>query len=228
MTFRELLGTIRARWYVTAVIVLVTLAAAYKVDRPPRYYQADTVLLLIPPTDPSAPNALTAATPSIAQTGVLVDSILSDSSSAEQLRKAGVTGNFSLVPRNNGTIQTPRYTVPAEQLIVSGSDPDASLASVTALSSAYARELDDLQTRAGVTAADRITTQVLVPPAVAPVKGSKSRGLAGVAAIGGIAVVLLPAAFDRYVRRRSRRLAAKRTRSPGKSGAEPPKERLAA
>lgn len=231
MTFRELLGTIRARWYVTAVIALLALAAAWKVDHPPRYYQAESVLLLIPPQDPSAPNALAAATPSIAQTGVLVDTILSDAASADRLRKAGVTGDFSVAPRNNGTVQTPRYTIPAEQLVVNGADPNAALASVTALSAAYAQELGDLQARAGVIAADRITTQVLVPPAVAPVKGSKKRGLIAVAAIGTIAVVLIPAAFDRYARRRSRRLAAKRERSPGRSGtagAESRKERLAA
>jgi hypothetical protein len=230
VTFRELLGTIRARWYVTALVALLTLGAAWKVDHPPRYYQADTVLLLIPPKDPSAPNALAAATPSIAQTGVLVDTILSDAASADRIRKAGVVGHYSVAPRNNGTVQTPRYTIPAEQLIVSGGDPDVALGSVITLSTAYAKELDDLQARAGVTSADRITTQVLVPPAVAPVRGSKTRGLIGVAAIGGIATVLLPTAFDRYARRRSRRLTAKRRHSPGKSGtagAESPKERLA-
>lgn len=230
MTFRELLETIRLRWYVAVLIAAVTLAAGWKVDHPPKYYQATSVLLLIPPTEPSAPNALAAATPSIAATGVLIDSILTDPTSADRLRKAGVTGDFALAPRNNGTVQTPHYSVPAEQLTVESSDPNAALASVAALAGQYTWALDDLQARAGVQAAVRITTQVLVAPTVAPVKGSKSRGLAGVAALGAIAFFLIPVAFDRYTRRRTRRTSAARSEpsgTSGVSGADSRKERFA-
>ena len=210
MTLRELLGTIRLRWYVAAVIAVLTLAAAWKVDHPPRFYQATSVLLLKPPKAPDAPNSLAAVTPSIARTGVLVDTILTDATSADRLKRAGVTGDFTLAPRNNGTIQTPRYTVPAEQLTVNSSDPNAAVNSVAILSGLYTQELDDLQARAGVRAVDRITTQVLVPPTAVPVIGSKSRGLIGVAAIGAIALVLLPVWFDRLARRRGRRAAARK------------------
>jgi hypothetical protein len=222
------LDTIRLRWYVAALVAVLTLAAAWKVDHPPRYYEATSVLLLIPPNEPSAPNALAAATPSLAQTGVLIDTILTDTTSADRLRKAGVTGTFTLAPRNNGTVQTPRYTVPAEQLTVSSSDPNAALSSITVLATLFSQELDDLQSRAGVRAAVRITTQELVPPAVAPVKGSKSRGLLGVAVIGAIAMFILPVSFDRYARRRARRMAARKKASSGTSGAESRKERYAA
>ena len=88
MTLRALIDTIRLRWYVAAVIVLLTAVAGWKVDHPPRYYQASAVLLLVPPKEPDAPNALAAATPSIAQTGVLVDAVLSDKAAADRLRKA--------------------------------------------------------------------------------------------------------------------------------------------
>lgn len=235
MTLRELIDTIRLRWYVAAVVALVTLAAAWKVDHPPRYYQATVVLLLVPPKEPDAPNALAAVTPSIAQTGVLVDTVLNDATSADRLRKAGVTGDFSLSPRNNGTVQTPYYTVPAEQLTVTGGDPGAAVSSVTALSTVYSQELDTLQARAAVPIKDRITTQVLVPATSIPVKGSKIRGLIGVAAIGAIALVLVPVWFDRTARRRRRRLvaaAARKARSgqtgkPDTAGTESAKEMYA-
>ena len=214
MTLRGLIDTIRLRWYVTAVIVLITAVAGWKVDHPPRYYQATMVLLLVPPKEPDAPNALAAATPSIAQTGVLVDTVLSDPTSADRLREAGVVGDFSVAPRNNGTVQTPYYTVPAEQLTVNGGDPDAAVSTVTVLSQLYTQELASLQTRAGVPTADRITTQVLVPATATPVKGSKTRGLIGVAVIGAIGLVMIPVWFDRIARRRARRAAsARRARS---------------
>lgn len=232
MTLRGLIDTIRLRWYVAAVVVLLTAAAGWKVDHPPRYYQATAVLLLVPPKEPDAPNALAAATPSIAQTGVLVDTVLSDGAAADRLRKAGVTGEFSVAPRNNGTVQTPYYTVPAEQLTVNGGDPDAAVASVTVLATLYGQELSDLQARAGVPTADRITTQELVPPTATPVRGSKTRGLIGVAAIGVIALVMIPVWFDRTARRRARRkaaAAARKARSAASAapGTETAKERVA-
>jgi hypothetical protein len=235
VTLRALIDTIRLRWYVAAAVALATLAAGWKVDHPPRYYQATAVLLLVPPKQPDAPNALAAVTPSIAQTGVLVDTVLNDATSADRLRKAGVTGDFSLSPRNNGTVQTPYYTVPAEQLTVNGSDPNAAVSSVTALTTVYSQELNTLQARAAVPTRDRITTQVLVPATATPVKGSKIRGLIGTTATGAIALVLVPVWFDRMARRRRRRLAAAAARKarsaqaakPGTTGTESAKERFA-
>jgi len=151
---------------------------------------------------------------------------------ADRLREAGVTGDYSLAPRNNGTVQTPYYTVPAEQLTVNGGDPDAAVASVAILTRLYSQELSDLQARAGVPTADRITTQVLVPPTATPVRGSKARGLIGVAVIGTIALVLIPVWYDRMARRRARRIAlaaARKARSAASASpaAEPAKERFA-
>lgn len=205
MSFRGVIETVRSRWYVAAVVLLVTCAMGWKVDHPPRVFQATTVLLLVPPPDPSSPNALAATTPSIAATGVAVDTLLNASTSKERLRKAGVTGDYMLNPRNNGTVQTPQYTVPAEQLTVTGADPNAALTSVANLAVVFVQQLDDLQARADVPKSLRITTQVLVSPAVTQVRGSKTRGLAGVAVIGIIGAVVLPSWYERYMRRRHRR-----------------------
>lgn len=222
MSFREVIETVRARWYVAAVVLLVTMAAGWRVDHPPKLFQATTVILLVPPQEPSSPNALAAATPSIAATGLLVDTILSDATSADRLRKAGVTGDYSLTPRNNGTVQTPKYTVPAEQLSVTGGDPNAVLTSVTNLGGVFIAELNDLQTRSDVPQSLRITTQVLVPPAVEPVHGSKLRGLVGVALLGIIALVVVPIWFNQYMRRRNRRAAdgASAVSKPGRTGSD--------
>jgi uncharacterized protein involved in exopolysaccharide biosynthesis len=218
VSFREVLEIVRLRWYLAAAVLLVTIAAGWLVAHPQRMYQATSVILLVPPKEPSAPNSLAATTPSVAQTGLMVDAILNDSTSADRLRAAGVFGDFTLAPRNNGTTETPKYTVPAEQLTVTGPDPALAVRSVTALSAVFEQELADLQARAGVRAAYWITAQVLVPPAAAPILGSKIRGLVGVAVLGTMGAVLLPHWFERYARRRARRAAASR----------PPSERVAA
>ncbi|HXR72681.1 hypothetical protein [Actinocrinis sp.] len=216
MSFREVIETVLARWYVAAVALLLTLAMGWKVDHPARVFQATTVLLLVPPQAPSSPNTLAAVTPSIAATGLMVDTILSDGTSADRLRKAGVTNDYSLTPRNNGTVQTPKYSVPAEQLSVTGPDPDAVLTSVTKLSAVFVAELDDMQARADVPVSIRITAQELVPPAVVQVHGSKLRGLAGVAILGTIAIVVLPNWYDRYMGRRIRRARRAAANGTGK------------
>lgn len=210
MSFREVFEIVRLRWYLAAAVLLVTAAAGWKVDHPQRVYQATAVLLLVPPLEPTAPNSLAAATPSIAVTGLMVDTMLTDPSAADRLRQAGVVGEFSVTPRNNGTTETPKYSVPAEQLTMTGTDPDALLASVTALSRQFKLQLADLQARADVVPSLRITTQPLVEPTVSPVKGSKIRGLFGVAVLGVLGAVLAPHWFERIARRRKRRAAAPR------------------
>jgi len=218
VSFREVLEIVRLRWYLASAVLLLTLTAGWLVDHPQRMYQATSVILLVPPKAPTAPNKLAATTPSVAQAGLMVDMILNDDTYAQRLRVAGVSGDFTLAPRNNGTTETPKYTIPAEQLTVTGPDPDRAVASVAALSAVFEQELADLQARAGVRAAYRITAQVLVPPTAAPILGSKIRGLVGVALLGTMGAVLLPHWFERYARRRARRAAA----------ARPPSERVAA
>jgi hypothetical protein len=204
VSFREVVEIVRLRWYLAVGVLVLTLAGGWRVDHPQKVYQAASVVLLVPPKAPTAPNKLAAATPSIAQTGLMADAILGDANVADRLRAAGVSGDFTLAPRNNGTTETPKYTVPAEQLTVTDTDPDRALRSLDALSAIFEQELDGLQARAGVRAADRITTQVLVGGTAAPVLGSKLRGLVGVAALGTLGFVLVPHWFERFARRRAR------------------------
>lgn len=213
MSLQEVIEIVRLRWYLAAAVLLCMLAAGWFVDHPQRMYEATSVILLVPPKEPTAPNKLAATTPSVAQTGLMVDTILTDATYADRLRAAGVAGDFTLAPRNNGTTEIPKYTVPAEQLTVTGPDPDETVRSVTALAAVFESELAELQARAGVQPAYRITAQELVPPLAAPILGSKLRGLVGVAGLGAMGTVLLPHWFERYVRRRARRAAASRPQS---------------
>jgi hypothetical protein len=80
----------------------------------------------------------------------------------------------------------------------------------------FVAELDDMQARADVPVSIRITAQELVPPAVVQVHGSKLRGLAGVAILGTIAIVVLPNWYDRYMGRRIRRARRAAANGTGK------------
>jgi hypothetical protein len=205
VSLHAVLAVIRLRWYVAAAVILATAVAGWHVRHPKPTFVGTCVVVLVPPADPTAPNKLAAVTASIATAGYLVDLSVSDSSQAGALRRAGVVGDYAVTPNNNGTSETPQYDLPSEVLTVQTGDPATAVSGVTALKSAYARRFDTIQAADGVPAAQRITTEVLVPPAAEQVLGSKSRAIIGVGALGVGATILLPIWFDRWAVRRGRR-----------------------
>ncbi len=189
MTFQEVLAAVRARWYAALAVLLCVAAAGYVAIRDKPLYQATAVVALVPPKEPSVPNTLAASTPSLAAVGVAVDDLLSSGSQANSLRAQGVSDPFSLVPRNNGTSETPAYRVPSELITVTGPDPDAVQAEAAILIQAYGAGLSAMQANAGVAAVARISDATLAPPTAVRLHGSRSRGAVGVALLGAGAAV---------------------------------------
>ncbi|HET9168058.1 MAG TPA: hypothetical protein VFN97_01445 [Actinospica sp.] len=199
MTFQAVLAALRARRLVaTAVLLCVLAAGAYALHRGP-VYQADAEVVLTPPRTPSSPNTLAAVTPSIAAAGLAADDLLLSPNESPRLRALGVLDPFTVVPRNNGTTETPAYRVPTEEITVTGGDAAAVLDEADTLVAEFAAELRAMQTSAGVATRAQITVGVLAPPIVVPLHGSHSRG--------AVAVVLLAigAAVAAAVRFRPRR-----------------------
>ena len=212
MSFREMLRVLRRRWYAAALVLAVTAGLSLPVYHPKAEYQASVVLVLIPPAQPGQPNALAATTPSVAATGLAVDFILQSDAETAALRRAGVTDAFTVAPRNSGTQETPAYTVPSELLTVTGASPTATLSETATLTRAFDSSLRSLQQSVGVEVRSLIVAAALTPPAVAELRGSKSRGLAGMAFLGigfAIAAALwLDRRADRQLARRMARNAS--------------------
>ena len=202
VSLREVLSVIRSRWYVAAVVLLVTAVAGYWVHHPKPTFVGTCVVVLEPPADPTAPNRLSAVTSSIATAGYMVNLAVMDSSQTEALRRAGVVGVYAITPNNNGTAETPQYDLPSEVLTVETGDPATAVSGVTALEAAYAKRFQEIQAEDGVPKSLWITPQMLVPPVAQQVIGSRSRGLIGVAVLGLGAMVILPIWYDRWAARR--------------------------
>jgi hypothetical protein len=195
VAFHEVLGALRARWYlVAAALLCAALAGAWVVHAKP-LYQATAAVVLVGPKEPSKPNTLASATPSIAAAGLAVDDILLSPAQSAPLRAQGVIDIFSLVPRNDGTDETPAYRVPSEQITVTGGDPQAVLREAQTLMSDYAARLASMQSDAGVLPRAQITDGVLAPPTVVRLRGSRSRGAVGVGLLGAGAAVALAVRF---------------------------------
>lgn len=215
MSFREMLRVLRRRWYAAALVLVVTGGLSLPVYHPKAEYQASVVLVLIPPAQPGQPNALAAATPSVAATGLAVDFILQSDAGTAALRRDGVTDAFTVAPRNSGTEETPAYTVPSELLTVTGASPADALSETATLAKAFDSSLRTLQESVGVEVRSLINAATLTPPAVAELRGSKSRGLAGMAFLGIGFSIWAALWLDRRLDRRRARLLEPGTSDQG-------------
>lgn len=202
------------RWYVVVGALLLTVAGAYFVIRPTPQYVGSAVVVLKPPVTRSQPNQYTNLQPPLAVVSYGVVQQLRSPAGAAELRAAGVTGTYHLVPRNSGTSATPRYLIPSLQVQSQASSADVAVTSVRRIVDVYSKHVEQLQTAQRVPAGARITPSVLTSPSAAEVRGSKSRGLAGTALLGLSAGVTGALWLDRYAM--SRRKAPRgRRRSSG-------------
>jgi hypothetical protein len=200
VAFHEVLAAVRARWYLFAAVLLcAAVGGAYVLHGVP-VYQASAAVVLVPPKEPSAPNTLASASPSDAAAGLAVDDILLSPAETAALRAQGVLDTYTIVPRNNGTSETPAYRVPSEQFTVTGGNAAAVLTETDTLIADYAAKLRAMQSAAGVVVRAQITIGLLAPTTVARLHGSRSRGAVGIALLG------LGAAVAAAVRFRPRRV----------------------
>jgi len=190
VAFHEVLAALRARWYLAAAALLCVAVAGWTaVLHGGPLYQATAAVVLVPPKEPSVPNTLASATPSIAAAGLAVDDILLSPAEGASLRAQGVTDAYGIVPRNNGTNETPAYRVPSEQITVTGADPEGVQQEAETLIADYGVRLRSMQSAAGVPLKVQITDGVLAPPTVAELHGSRSRGAVGLGLLGAGAAV---------------------------------------
>ena len=98
MTFQEVLTALRTRWYAFTAVLLCVAAVGYLAIREKPLYQATAVVALVPPKEPSVPNQLAAATPSLAAVGVAVDDLLASGA----IDSLGLVSLFFLVETMRG------------------------------------------------------------------------------------------------------------------------------
>lgn len=197
MTLVDVLDAVARRWWVSVSVVLLTGVFGWPLAHPPTTYVAQAIFVVQPPATPQVPNQLDTFTPSLALTASVVAQNLKSPSGESALRARGVVGEYDVVPRNSGTVQTPYYILPSVQAIVTGHDRDTTLRSVALLMSAFDSELVALQDQLDVAQDQRITTQVIAPASASLQAPSRIRALAGAFIIGVCAAVLAPIWCDR-------------------------------
>jgi hypothetical protein len=198
----EVVLALLRRWYVLLLAAVLTAAGAYHVLRPAPEFISSAVVVVKPPVTGNQPNQFTNLQPPLAAVSYAVIQQLRSPAGGAQLRAAGVRGHYTLVPRNSGTSVTPQYLIPSLQIQAQQSTPARADSDVRAIISAYEDRLDALQTTQHIPAASRMSVDLLAPPNAAPLIGSRSRALAGVALTGAVGGVLAALWTDRLLRGR--------------------------
>jgi hypothetical protein len=204
----ELLRALLRRWYVLLVALLLTAGGAYHVLRPTQLYLSTAVVVLKPPVTGNQPNQFANLQPPLAAVSYALIQQMESPAGVAELAAAGVHGTYHLVPRNSGTSATPHYLIPTLQVQSELTDPATADATVLQLIAVYSKHLQDLQTEQQVAADSRMSVDVLVPPNAVQVHGTKSRGLAATALIGGGGGVLAALWADQLLLARARRRGA--------------------
>lgn len=217
MSLREVLGILRHRWRVSAIVLALTLGAGWLVAHPTPTYVAKEVFAVQPPASPQLPNQLNNFRPSLAITAAMVAKRLNNPGGQAQMKARGVVGNYELVPRNSGTVQNPAYIIPSIEAQVTAGDRGGALHSVAILVDAFRDELAAIQDELDVASNQRIALEVLAPASAHLLLPSKVRALAAVGLLGLAGSILLSLWYDQ-LRRRGRRSPIPQDRKNGRKG----------
>ncbi|MDX6355894.1 MAG: hypothetical protein QOF98_2797 [Streptomyces sp.] len=215
----EVVRALLRRWYVLLLAVVLTAAAAYHELRPQPEYQSSAVIVLKPPVTGNQPNQYANLQPSVAFVSYAAVQQLQSAAGKAELRAAGVTGVYRLLPRNSGTSVTPAYLIPSLQVQAEQPDPAQADTMVQRIVGVYTKHVKSLQDAQHVVKASQMSAGLLVPPNAVQVTGVKSRALAGVGLTGLFGGTLAALWTDRYLRRRSDRRPG---RVPGTVGPAQP------
>jgi hypothetical protein len=220
LSLREVLDVLSRRWYLSLAVLLLTLGAGWLVVNPGQAYTASEIFAVQPPASPQVPNQLNVFRPSLAITAAVVAQRLKSPSGIEKLRARGVVGDYDVVPRNSGTVQTPAYIIPSLQATVTTFDATRALRSLAIVMQAFEDELTGMQDERDVAPSQRITINVLAPPSAIAQLPTKARAVFAVGVIGLAGSILLPQWVEAIlVRRQLRRAqAAVRSRTTAAAG----------
>jgi hypothetical protein len=203
LSLREVLDVFGRRWMLSVAVLLLALGGGWLVAHPKPKYKAIEVFTVQPPVSPQVPNQLNSFRPSLAITAAVVAQRLKTPAGEAKLRTRGVVGDYDVVPRNSGTVQTPAYIIPSLQATATTFDQSSALRSVVLLARAFSDELTAMQDELDVAAAQRIVVSEVAPASVVVQLPSRSRALLGVGLLGTAGAVLVPLWYEQALRRRA-------------------------
>jgi hypothetical protein len=211
MYLQDLLASLRRRWYLFLVAILVTAAACYGVAKAVGpTYAAEGAVVLLPPPDPKNPDTNRfLSLGSLKEAGdVLIRSLRSDRTHRTIVRAA---------PGGDYTVD-PDFTTSAPVIVIRSEAPSAGAAAaiLRAVLEQLPRSLADLQSALGIAAGNRIVSEAIQvdgQPEFVPQGQLRAAAGAGVLLLALLSV-LIGAVDGLIARRRSHRSEIRAVPSP--------------
>lgn len=211
MTPRQLIGTLRRRWYVLAIAALCTAVGIGAVHKRSLVYQGCSALFVTAPQTHQAPNVYTNQQDSLdVTTGVVTRAVMSSAVQA-QLRSEGFTATYDAEQTNTGSNENPAYGQPTLQICASSKNPAMAVRTTQAAIGQFRTILHDRQLAQHVAPRGMIGVTVIASPYPQPVLGRPSQALIGVALLGLVGGLALALWSDPLLKRWQRRKAASRS-----------------
>ena len=205
MTLRQLIGTLRRRWYVLAFAALCTAVGMGAVHKHSIVYQGCSALFVTAPQTHQAPNVYTSQQDSLdVTTGVVTRAVMSSAVQA-QLRSEGFTATYNAEMTNTGSNENPAYDQPTLQICASSTNPSMAVRTTQGATGQFRTILHDRQVAQHVVPGSMISVTVIASPYPQPVLGRPSQALVGVALLGLVGGLALTLWSDPLLRRWQRR-----------------------
>lgn len=227
MTLYELWRAGRRQWHVLLLGVLATAAFGWLGMHPGPVYFGQSHVLFLAPVSAKNPNPLELTSGSLTSAAGIIQRDVEGNPSRIKTVSADITlydqgiyrGEIVKLPDTGGQYEN-NFSQPVLDIEVTGPDPTAVLAGVTALQRAVSDALEARQAAAGVNPRDKIQVQVSPEQtAVLRVGDNRTRALAISLVLGGGLTLIAVALVDRRRSTRGRttqpRTTQPRTTRPG-------------
>lgn len=200
MTLREIAALMHRHLLAVAVVLLTATGVGYGIMRtPPVYSQSATVVFMAKNSPDGSHSSATFLNPLVA-TEVMMTQILSSPLSQSQVRAAGGTASFELVPFNLYSLQYPDYGEPIAMLTTTSQRPADVERTFTVVLRLLGQRLAAMQGQAGVPRRSRIQDYLTGNTGPVAQPGSARRVFAGLAMLTVLAVFMVAKCLDRRQR----------------------------
>lgn len=200
----ELFRTLRRRWLLTSLLLIVSLGGAATLAARPGPYQAKSEVTLLPSRQLASTcggNPYLCLSASLTLTADLVNRQVSDPSTAAYLASRGYTGSYALV-------DDPSTSGPVIDITVTGNNKSIVENTLRGVTNEVATKLAQMQ--AGIRSVDQITSlRVYFDPRPALVIKKKARLPVVALAVGLLLTAAVPQIVDRLLRGRRSRVATR-------------------
>jgi hypothetical protein len=209
VTARQFAATLRRRWYVLVLLIVVTVAGAYAVHKRPIMTQACADLFVKAPPTHNNPNVLTNGNDTLVATAGVVTRAVMSAPAIRQIRAEGMTADYDAEMTNTGSNETPLFGSPTLQICSLSTDPNMALRTTAAVSRQFGHILRQRQLAYGTPPDWMIHVTVISESAALPILGRPSQAYLGVMLLGIVASIPLTLWSDPLLERRRRRRAAR-------------------